>query len=62
MTQSASDAYAAAHAEALALIASLQGIIEDMPEPESDGINWGHAGSLNHVNSQLRELLGFVKG
>lgn len=61
MPQSASDAYAAAHAEALALIASLQSIIEDMPAPYS-GINWGHAGSLNHVNSQLRELLDFVKG
>jgi len=62
MTQSASDAYAAAHAKALALLASLQGMIEDMPEPESNGINWGHAGILNHVNSWLRELLDFVKG
>ena len=62
MTQSAPDAYAAAHAEALALIDSLRDMIEDMPEPESPGINWGHAGSMSHINAQLRELLGFVEG
>lgn len=56
----ASDAYATEHAEALALLAQLQQAIEDMPKPESPGINWGHAGSMNRVNSQLRELLGFV--
>jgi hypothetical protein len=37
-------------------------LIEDMPEPESDGINWGHAGSMRNINEQLRELLGFVEG
>lgn len=60
MTQSASDAYAAAHAKTLALLAQLQQQIEDMPEPESPGINWGHAGSMDHINAQLRELLDFV--
>ena len=62
MTQSAPDAYAAAHAEALALIDSLRDMIEDMPEPESPGINWEHVGSIGHINAQLRELLGFVEG
>ena len=62
MTQSAPDTYAARHAEALALIDSLRDLIEDMPEPESDGINWGHVGSMGHINGQLRELLGFVEG
>ena len=59
---SAADVYAARHAEALRLIDSLRDMIEDMPEPESDGINWGHAGSMGHVNEQLREILGFVEG
>ena len=59
---SAADEYAARHAEALGLIDSLRDMIEDMPEPESDGINWGHAGSMGHVNEQLREILGFVEG
>ena len=62
MTKTATDAYAEAHAEALALIESLRDMIEDMPEPETPGINWGHAGSLSHVNAQLRELLGFLEG
>jgi hypothetical protein len=39
---SAADEYAARHAEALGLIDRLRDMIEDMPEPESDGINWGH--------------------
>ena len=59
---SATDEYSARHAEALALIDSLRDLIEDMPEPESDGINWGHVGSMGHINEQLRELLGFVEG
>ena len=54
--------YAARNAEALGLIDSLRDMIEDMPEPESDGINWGHAGSMGHVNKQLREILDFVEG
>lgn len=62
MTATASETYAARHAEALALLDSLRNMIEDMPEPDSDGIDWGHAGSLGHLNSQLRELLSFVKG
>jgi hypothetical protein len=62
MTQSAPDAYGAAHAEALALIDSLRDMIEDMPAPDSDCINWGNVGTLRHINAQLRELLRFVKG
>ncbi len=59
---SVTDEYCAQHAEALALIDSLRDLIEDMPEPESPGINWGHVGSMGHINGQLRELLGFVEG
>jgi hypothetical protein len=58
----ATETYAARHAEALALIDSLRDMIEDMPEPESDGINWNHAGSMGHINDQLRQLIGFVEG
>lgn len=61
MTTAASE-YAIGHAAALSLIAQLQQVIEDMPEPESDGINWGHAGSMSHINGQLRELIAFVGG
>ena len=55
-------AYAKGHATALALLAELQQAIEDMPEPESINGNWGYAGSMSHINSQLRDLLAFAGG
>ena len=58
----ATETYAARHAEALALIDRLRDMIEDMPEPESDGISWGHVGNMAHINEQLCEILGFVEG
>ena len=54
--------YAKGHATALALLAQLQQAIEDMPEPESINGNWGYAGSMSHINSQLRELIAFAGG
>jgi hypothetical protein len=62
VTQSAPGAYAREHTTALALLAELQQYIEDMPAPDTDGINWGHVGNMGHVNSKLRELLGFLDG
>lgn len=58
----AAETYAVRHFNALALLSHLQGVIEDMPEPESDGINWGHAGSMGHICAQLSELLAFAGG
>ena len=58
----ASDQYAMSHATALALLAELQQAIEDMPNPESINGNWGYAGSMSHVNGQLRDLLAFAGG
>jgi hypothetical protein len=54
--------YAKGHATALALLAQLQQAIEDMPEPESINGNWGYAGSMSHINGQLREVLDFASG
>jgi len=54
--------YAKGHATALALLAQLQQAIEDMPEPESINGNWGYAGSMSHINGQLREVLAFASG
>jgi len=56
----AADTYAKGHATALALLAQLQQAIEDMPEPESINGDWGYAGSMSHINSQLRELIAFA--
>jgi len=49
----AAGSYAGRHAEALALIDSLRNVIEHMPEPKSDGINWGHVRSMRHINEHL---------
>lgn len=62
MTTSLSNSYVAGHATALDLLARLQEAIQDMPEPEADGVNWGHVGSLSHINGQLRDLLAFANG
>jgi hypothetical protein len=47
---------------ALALLAQLQQTVEDMPEPDSINGDWGYAGSMSHINSQLRDLLAFAGG
>jgi hypothetical protein len=56
----AADQYTISHAAALSLIAELQQAIEDMPDPESINGDWGYAGSMTHINDQLRGLLAFV--
>ena len=56
----AADQHAIGHAAALELLAELQQAIENMPEPDSIGSNWGHAGNMSHINGQLRELLAFA--
>jgi hypothetical protein len=61
MTTAATE-YAKGHATALRLLAQLQQAVEDMPEPDSINGNWGYAGSMSHINGQLRELLAFVGG
>jgi hypothetical protein len=58
----AADQYAIGHAAALELLAQLQQAIEDMPEPDSIGSNWGYAGNMSYINGQLRELLTFAGG
>ena len=62
MAATAPDTYAIKHANALALLDTLRGVIEDLPAPDTDGINWGHVGSMEHVNAQLRELIAFTGG
>jgi hypothetical protein len=58
----AADQYAIGHAAALELLVKVQQAIEDMPNPESINGNWGYAGSMSHINGQLRELLAFAGG
>jgi len=56
-TQTALDAYMAAHAEALALIERMQVAIEnhdDAPAPEQ--ITWSHVGDIGRVRGMLQEV------
>jgi hypothetical protein len=55
-TRTAEDAYAAAHAEAIALLEAIREQIEDMPAP-SDQTNWGHVGDMNRIVTLLRPIL-----
>ena len=61
MAQPAAQAYAIAHSEALAKIESLREMIEALPAPETVSINWGHVGSLGHINNELDAIIGFVE-
>ena len=59
--QSAQDAYTAAHATAMELIAQIQHAVEDMDAP-SDAIHWGHVGDANEINSRMARVLCFLSG
>jgi len=58
----AANQYAIGHATALELLPQLQQAIEDMPDPESIGGDWGYAGNMSYINSQMRELIAFAGG
>ena len=57
-------AYEKAHLEAQRQLERLQELLFDLPAPESDDdpIDWGHVGSLGHVNERLAELIAFLSG
>jgi len=52
------DRYAGRHAEALALAHALCAQLEDLPAPDSPGLDWGHVGDLERMIAQLKDILG----
>lgn len=52
------DTYAAMHQEAYLLTLAIQEKVQDMPSPDTDGLNWGHVGDLGNLVHQLRTILG----
>lgn len=52
------DTYAAMHAEAMTLLAQIEDKLNDLPAPDTDGLNWGHAGELWNIVHQLKDILG----
>jgi hypothetical protein len=55
-TTTATDAYVRNHAEALALLAEITEVVEDLPAPDFEGFtpHWGHVGDLELLISRLR--------
>jgi hypothetical protein len=55
-TRNPEDAYAEAHAEALALLEAIREQVEDMPAP-SEQTHWGNVGDMNRIVELLRPIL-----
>ena len=47
--------------KAMDLLKEIENLIHDMPAPESDGLNWGHVGSLGHAVLTLTDVRNFLK-
>lgn len=59
--QSAEDSYAIQHVNVLDKLERLRKTVEDLPAPDGEvPINWGHVGSLDHINRKLLEILEFM--
>jgi hypothetical protein len=56
-------AYENAHLIARDLLARVEELLFDMPAPESEElpIDWGHVGSVNHVNELLSRAVAFLE-
>ena len=55
-------AYVESHATIMHYLDRIQNLVQDMPEPESDYLNWAHLGSMNQVRDDLREIVEFLGG
>ena len=59
--QTAEDAYIGAHLSAQAAVEQIQGLLFDLPAPDSEEtINWCHVAELNEVNSRLSRVIAFL--
>jgi hypothetical protein len=55
-------AYVEAHAFVIHYLDEIDGRIRDLPAPESDGLDWGHVGTMNKVKRDLRAIVTFLAG
>jgi len=55
-------AYVEAHAFVIHYLDEIDGRIHDLPAPESDGLDWGHVGTMNKVKRDLRAIVTFLAG
>ena len=42
------------------LIEQIRNAFYDLPAPESEFLTWGHVGSAEYVNNELRDILQFL--
>jgi hypothetical protein len=56
-------AYENAHLVAQDQLERIRELLFDLPAPDNDDhpIHWGHIGSVNHVNSELSEIIAFLE-
>ena len=55
-------AYVEAHAFVIHYLDEIDGRIHDLPAPESDGLDWGHVGTMNKVKRDLGAIVTFLAG
>jgi hypothetical protein len=55
-------AYVESHATVMHYLDQIHHLVHDLPEPESDDLNWAHLGSMNQVQVDLREIVEFLGG
>jgi hypothetical protein len=55
-------AYVEAHSFVIHYLDEIDGRIHDLPAPESDGLDWGHVGTMNKVKRDLRRIVTFMAG
>ena len=46
------------------LVGRIGELLKDLPSPDNDEhpIDWGHVGSVNHLNAKLSEIVAFIDG
>jgi len=55
-------AYVEAHAFVIHYLDEIHARIHDLPAPESDGLDWGHVGTMNKVKRDLRTIFAYLAG
>jgi hypothetical protein len=48
--------------EVRALLEQIGDLAMDLPAPESRGLNWGHVGTMKHVQEQLTDIRDSLAG
>jgi len=62
--ESASAAYTKAHKDVVAMLKKLEGLVatHEKDFKKSNGKDWGFAGDMNKIHSDLKELVTFMSG